>query len=203
MTSKFIEKLERTISEKQTHIALMIAPQMIKMPLPMKRHDDPFFPFGKEIIRATKAITPVYLFDLAAYLRLGAAGAIALERTMSYAVAECVLVLHGPFAGPAYVEISDENAFASDAVTLHSLQNAAAYLQRQDRGVFVLEQQEIAIDSYPQNVGGYNPHQGQLHITGRDGLIISLRVFGDDAIYASAEEDYAAQARHYLEVHSE
>jgi len=199
MTTKFIHKLEQVIAQKQRYIALMITPQIIKMPLPMKRHDDPFLPFSKSIIRATQAITPVYVFNLAAYLRIGAAGAIALERTISYAVADSVLILHGPFAGAGYAEISDENAFGVDAVTLYELKNVAAYLQRADRGAFVIDKAKQNIDPYPDGVGSLDFDAQALRIRGSDGVTITLELFGEDAIYVSAAEDYAEQTRQFLE----
>ena len=199
MTTKFIHKLEQVIAQKQSHIALMITPQIIKMPLPMKRHDDPFLPFSKAIIRATQAITPVYVLDLAAYLRIGAAGAIALERTISYAVADSVLILHGSFAGAGYAEISDENAFGVDAVTLYNLEDAAAYLQRADRGAFVIDTAKQDMDPYPDGIGSLDFDAQVLRIRGSDGAMIKLDLFGEDAIYTSAAEDYAEQTRQFLE----
>ena len=72
----------------------MLIPRLTKMPLPIQRYDDPFLPFGKAIIDATRDLVCAYVFDLAAYLALGAAGAVALERTIAYVGDDDVTVLH-------------------------------------------------------------------------------------------------------------
>lgn len=193
----FTDKIQRMKVTKGTDTALMISPQMVKMPLPMKRHDDPFLPFSKEIIRATQDLMVAYVFDMAAYLRLGAAGAIALERTISYAIDDSVLILHGPFAGAAFAEISDENAFAADAVTIASYDDAATYLQRSDRGAFVLSTADKLPKAQP-GLGIFNLQSRKLTLQLGDNTI-TLRLFGDEIVYASSSEAYGPDARTALE----
>ncbi|HVU09989.1 MAG TPA: hypothetical protein VHD90_01875 [Phototrophicaceae bacterium] len=114
---------------------LLLNPRVTQLPLPIARFDDPFLPFGKAIISATHDLVCAYVFDLAAYLALGGAGAVALERTIAYAGDEAVTILHGPFTGTGYVEAAQ--AFGVDAVTLEDEINAEVY-RAAGLGVFVV-----------------------------------------------------------------
>lgn len=197
MQTEFIAKLRRIQAEKQSDLILRISPRIIAMPLPMKRHDDPFLPFGKAIITATRDLVCGYMFDLAAYLRIGAAGAIALERTISYVAGEVITILDGCFASTAYAEISDENAFMVDAVTLAHAPDAHAYLTRTDRAAFVTLHDNATAQAKNQPgeqiETAYMPQTGVLRVY--DDL---LRVVGDEALYAGHGEDYADETRRVL-----
>ena len=69
-----------TLAQRRTGgtLALMLRPRLNQLPLAVQRYDDPFLPFGKAIIAQTADIVSAYLFDLAAYLALGAAGLISM-----------------------------------------------------------------------------------------------------------------------------
>lgn len=120
------EKLARSWQPGHVNRAMMLSPILGRMPLPIQRHDDPFLPWGKAIIDATRDLVVAYTFDLAAYLAIGAAGAIALERTIAYANGDgkTATILHGPFVGDGYAQTA--LAFGVDAVTCVS--NARGYL---------------------------------------------------------------------------
>ncbi len=102
-------------------VALRMNPQLLKLPLPIQRFDDPFLPFGKAIIGATRDIVGAYLFDLASYLALGGAGAVALERTLRYVGDDVVTILHGAFSDIAYATVADKIAFGVDFITVTTL----------------------------------------------------------------------------------
>lgn len=174
---------------RSSDIVLLLTPEVMKMPLPIRRYDEPFFPFGQALIQATRDLVCGYMFDLASYLAIGAAGAIALERTISYTVGERLLILHGPFVGPRYARISDENAFGVDAVTVEHLHDVSAYRARPDRGVFYMGQ-----DMVPDGVGLYVPEDG-LMLSGS----VELRVFGEAVIYAGSGDDWTDVVRTKIE----
>jgi maltooligosyltrehalose synthase len=91
------------------------------MPLEIARYDDPFLPYSKAVIDAVRDRICVVIFDLAAYLAVGAAGAVALERAIAFARSDgttCVVV-HAPFASDAFAQSMSEAAFAADAVTVN------------------------------------------------------------------------------------
>ena len=198
MQAEFINKLERIRLEKNSDLALLIRPRLNNMPLPLKRHDDPFLPFAKEIINATQSMVVAYVLDLAAFLSLGAAGAIALERTVNFAASDNILILHGPFSSAQYAGITDEQAFPCDAVTLADSQHIDAYLQRSDRSAFVINNRSVQHLDAPDHGGYLWVEAAALSTIGLTGEVITLHLFGDDVVYASSGEDFMTRARETL-----
>lgn len=150
-------------------------PRLDQMPLPIQRYDDPFLPYGKAIIDTTRDLLGGYLFDFAAYLALGAAGAVAVERSIAYIGDDAVSILHAPFALPDYAAAA--SAFNVDAVTLIDEALADAYLQ-ENVGAFALEP------------GNYNLESRMLTINE-----VTLRILSDDVLYAGRGDDFAEQVR--------
>jgi len=193
----FVQKLQDSQVKSQSDIALFLNPQLVKMPLPMKLHDDPFFPFGRAIINATQKRVCAYVFDLASYLRLGAAGAIALERTIGYVSSDVVTILHGQFAGDGYVEIVEEDAFNVDAVTIADAADIDTYTYREDRAAFVVRK-----DSYSDEIASKFPcfwMDDDLLTIPASQNIIRMRLVGENVLYTSHGEDYAEAACTALE----
>jgi hypothetical protein len=185
----FSEKLARIHAEKQTELVLMLSPRIEMMPLPMMREDDPFLPWGRAMIAATRGYLVGYMFDMAAYLALGAAGAVALERTIAYAMAgsDVLTILHAPFASDAYLRATSDNAFNVDGVTVSDARFVATYAAQHGAGLFVMT-------NTTAKQPGYDPALGTLDVIDNDAappLMMTLRVFGDDAAYASRGEDFA------------
>src|SRR5438105_164617 len=134
----FRDRLLAAQDRSHSSLAIGLAPSIKRLPLSMQRYDDPLLPFGKAVIDATHDVVCAYVFHLAAYLALGASGAVALERTMAYVPSPVGKILHGPFASAEYVQAVD--AFGADGVTLaNSVDSAtlAAYTQIPDSGAFV------------------------------------------------------------------
>ncbi len=170
--NKFQDKLHKVQTLQATNRALLLLPRLTKMPLPMQRYDDPFLPFGKAIIAATQDLVCAYIFDLAAYLAIGAAGAVALERTIAYVGEDNLTVLHAWFAGPGYVETAE--AFGVDAVTLADEGYIDIY---HAAGFGVLE-----VDS--------------LKLIGEG---IEMTLYGEDTLYVGQDDDFAEQIRAALQ----
>lgn len=173
MTLRFDAKLQAAQSEW----LLYLRPQLTKMPLPIQRYDDPFLPFGKAIINATRDLVCGYMFDFAAYLTLGAAGAVALERTIAYAGAdgETITILHAPFWGGAFARATGENAFNVDAVTLIDNADSSEYAAE---GVATIPTADDSFDAGTLTYGSYN-----------------LRLMGDSVVYAGRGDDFADRVR--------
>ena len=106
-------------------LALGLSPALETLPPDVRPYDEPLLPFGKKIISETGDKVCAYVFHLAAYLAFGAAGAIALERTIAYVPPSIVTILHGPFASADYAGAVARTAFAVDAVTLSANADAA------------------------------------------------------------------------------
>ncbi len=179
-----------------------MAPRLLQIPLPMQRFDDPFLPFGKAIIAATRDVVCAYLFDLAAYLALGAAGAVALERTIAYARADSttVSILHGPFASADYVEAAGDNAFAADAVTVTDEQYLEPYTRDPAQGAFVVRRGEApVIVPLPGSAGVYWHDANLMTLLNSSDHSLRIHVAGERTLYAGRGDDFAQRVRAALE----
>ncbi len=156
---------------------LYLRPVLTQMPLPIQRYDDPFLPFSKAIINATCDLVCGYLFDFAAYLTLGAAGAVALERAIAYAGADSatITILHAPLWGVDFARAMGETAFNVDAVTLVRAEDTTAYAA-EGVGALLVDAVDFA--------GGAMRHAD-----------LTLRLIGDVVVYAGRGDDFAEQAR--------
>lgn len=157
---------------------LVLRPQLPLLPLSIQRYDEPLLPFGKVLIASTRDIVTGYIFDFAAYLSIGAAGAIALERTIGYVLASsaaCAIV-HGPFISDDYALAMGKTAFCADAVTVldYTLTNAF---------------HAQAIVTLPVSHSGLPE---QLAIPGTD---LAVPVLGDAVVYQSRDDDFADVVR--------
>lgn len=199
MQVDFISRLESIQRDRQSQVALAIAPVVSRMPAVMQKYDDPFFPFGKALIQATRDVVCAYVFDFAAYLAIGAAGAVALERTVAYARGEAVTILHGPFASPAYAQLMDENAFGVDAVTLDNVQFLEHYIARRDRSAFVVARGEPTRLDAPDNGGIYWLEAGLFTTIGSQGQVIDIHLVDEAALYAVSTPDFADRVRDIVE----
>jgi hypothetical protein len=197
MPTKFLQKVARVQQTTQSDVFLYIRPVVMKMPLPIRYYDDPFLPFGKAIIQATRDIVCGYVFDFAAYLAIGAAGAIALERTLSLLTEDNVSVLDGRFSGKSYVTLTDETAFISDALTLDDATDLNAYLQRDDRSAFIVGGDSTQAQSVPVGAGVFSGTN--LFIHAGVNQINPYRIMGDEVIYADSGEDFALFIRNQIE----
>jgi hypothetical protein len=166
---------------------ILISPQVATMPLPIQRYDDPFLPFGKAIIAATRDIAFGYLFDFAAYLALGAAGAIALERTLAYVMApnDAISVVHAPFSSAAFAIAMSDRAFYADAVTITTHDIAASFTQA---GVIPL-----VVESGERTDFHINAGLTRCELAG-----VALEIQRENITYAGSLDDFAEQARSAL-----
>lgn len=188
----FSQKLYSIYELKGADCVLLIKPLLAKLPLPMQRYDDPFLPFGKAIIAATRDVVCGYLFDMAAYLALGAAGAVALERTLALAKAgdDVLTVLHAPFASADYLNSTGDGAFAPDGVTVSDAALVPAFMPQHEAGVFVVG--ESAGIGAGNSV--YDPMRGVLRVRAPRGAM-NLRIAGEATLYAGRGDDFAEVTR--------
>lgn len=147
----FDTKLKSIISDTGSHTAITISPDIDLIPQHILRYDEPFLPLGKAIFDATSQHVCAYVFDLPAYMALGAVGMIALERTIDYVGFQHITILDGQFSDHAYFVVMDENSFGADAITLNSQTPQPTDL-RQDRAVFRVH--SVLPDVLPENNSG-------------------------------------------------
>jgi hypothetical protein len=174
----FYEKLRAASLRNRSNLALSIVPRIDKLPPHIARYDEPFLPFGKTIISATRDFVAAYFFDLPAYMALGAVGMVALERTIDYAAGSAITVLHGAFALNDFVVVMDENAFGVDAVTLSHGAHRDVFTERPEFGAFVID--AWAGDRFETQTG---------RLVCGD---LTLQVTSEAFLYQHRQEDFAA-----------
>lgn len=195
MWTDFVEKIQTAHQHRKTHIVLRFDPVFEQLPLPITRHDDPFFPFGKDLITATRNIVCAYMFDLAAYLAMGAAGARALERTIRFVGNDTATILHGAFVGTTYSAMADQTALGVDALTLSRIDDLEHYLTAPPYAAFVTQIGSFDLDTLPQQGGYYWEDEGIMGLRTTDGEALRLQVTTDNVLYASRLDDYADATR--------
>ncbi len=190
MRLSYNAKLDAAKERAGSNIALLLRPLMSEMPAPMHYYDDPFFPFSKAIIAATRDVVCGYVFDFAAYMAHSAAGAVALERSMAFAGTDVVKILHGAFAGTDYIEMIYENAFGADAATIAHSHDLKTYTGVEEHGAYVVQwgDDEVVPPTYWINKGEFTV----------DG-VVQIRVAGERVLYAGYGDDHAKQCRTALE----
>lgn len=114
-----VDQLIKRLNTAPKKIILSFAPRLDQLPPQFQPYDEPFFPYGKSVLVATSGLVSGYLFDFPAYLATGAAGIIALERTLAYAAAvNEVVMLDGMFASADYRVAFTHGELVVDAVTV-------------------------------------------------------------------------------------
>lgn len=174
---------------QNSHLAIGLAPRLAMMPVDIARFDDPFLPFSRVIIEQTADLVCAYVLDLGAYLSCGAAGAVALERTIALIPRQLPTILHGPFISPNFAEAAFRSNFAIDAVTLAA--ESQELIEAYNQGAFVLGQKE----DLAQNIGAYVGNT--LRLGGQSALWVT-----EEIIFASLKPDFPAQVRQMAERYS-
>jgi hypothetical protein len=192
---EFVDRLTHLQQTRQTDIALFLNPRPLLLPHPIQRYDDPYLPFGKAIINATHDLVCAYVFDLASYLGMGAAGAVALERTVAYAAQEALTILHAPFVGQAYSATADTTGFGVDAITLAHAADLPHYLTHPPYAAFALGNEA----TLPDEGGVFIEEQQRFRLRGLDNATLQLRLTDDRVLYTDGTEDFAAKIRAVVE----
>jgi hypothetical protein len=189
MSDRFGQRLKAVMGDKQSSIMLLLRPQMAKLPLPIQRYDDPFLPFSCAIIEAAQPLVCGVIFDMAAYLALGAAGAVAIERAIAFAGNRDLLtVLHAPFATPDYAAATSALAFAPDGVTVTDTTLIPAYVLRHQSGVWVMG--DAGADCAHSI---FDNKLSSVKVVMPDHAPLMLRIAGDEVVYAGNGEDFIDQ----------
>lgn len=89
----YLEKLKNAQEKNNSWLCVGLDPTPDKLPLPALRWDEPVLPFNKAIIDATADLVCAYKPNLGFYMQWGAAGVIALERTIAYIPDDIPIVL--------------------------------------------------------------------------------------------------------------
>jgi hypothetical protein len=196
----FLNKLSGLREKRASNLALFLNPRLENLPLSIARFDDPFLPYGKEIIRATQDLVVAYVFDLASYFALGAAGIVALERTIRFA-GDSVTILHAPFATGDYSAMADITGLGVDAITVTSKRLVKSYLDKPPHAAFWLYAEEDILDyqEIPERGGAISFQGGMSYYRDEMGKLNFLQVTNESLLSASKGEDYLDVIRKKLE----
>jgi hypothetical protein len=190
----FVDKVQQAQNETATNIALFFNPQLNLLPIAATRFDDPFLPFGKAIINASKDSVCAYIFDLASYLSIGAAGAVALERTIRYVPNDRVTILHGAFSSDGFSAMADTTGFGVDAITITDRVYLRTYLDKPPYAAFVTHHGAIDPINLPDEGGIFWIDAGQMTLNPQT----TIKLTDNAVLYAGQFDDYAQKTREAL-----
>jgi orotidine-5'-phosphate decarboxylase len=143
----YLEKLKTIQEQNNSWLCIGLDPQPELLPLEaVARWDEPVLPFNKAIIEATADLVCAYKPNLGFYLQWGAAGVIALERTIAYIPRHIPVILDCKTGDIGHTQAAwGRGAFeqwAVDAVTVNPYVGAEAVLpmigERPDKAVYIL-----------------------------------------------------------------
>jgi orotidine-5'-phosphate decarboxylase len=89
----YLEKLKNAQEKNHSWLCIGLDPQPDRLPLPALKWDEPVLPFNQAIIEATADLVCAYKPNMGFYLQWGAAGIIALERTIAYIPDDIPIIL--------------------------------------------------------------------------------------------------------------
>jgi len=135
--SNFYQQVADKIESRQSSKAIWLKPTLDCLPLPIQRFDEPFLPLSKSIIKATNNSVSVYIFDLASYLAIGAAGIVALERAIAYANQDAITILHGPFFGKQYKVLTEDQGLNVNSLTVATDEDLTYYIDNSPYSAFL------------------------------------------------------------------
>jgi hypothetical protein len=190
MPNTFVSKLRKVLNTQHSSIVLMLSPKLDQMPLPLQRYDEPLLPFGKAIIDATHDAVCGYAFDLEAYLVPGAAGIIALERTINYVPENVLTILHGTFFTPAALSIMSKTGLNVDAITV----GQSKLISQQPAEI----QSRMLLANVDDQATGFNCFSletGAIMVNGGADNTIQLRLVEYQALRTNQGGDFAESAR--------
>ncbi|MCP4426828.1 MAG: orotidine-5'-phosphate decarboxylase [Chloroflexi bacterium] len=142
----YLEKLKAVQERNQSWLCVGLDPDPIRLRVDALKWDEPILPFNKAIIDATADLVCAYKPNLGFYLQWGAAGVIALERTVAYipdhipVIIDCKTGDIGHTQAAWAAGLFDE--WGVDAVTVNPYVGAEAVLpmvgERPNKAVYIL-----------------------------------------------------------------
>lgn len=142
----YLEKLRQVQTANRSWLCLGLDPQPDKLPLEAMRWDEPLLPFNRAIIDATADLVCAYKPNLGFYLQWGAAGVIALERTIAYIPDHIPVILDAKIGDIGHTQAAWGaglfDVWGVDAVTVNPYVGAEAVRPllagRPEKAVYVL-----------------------------------------------------------------
>jgi len=143
---KYLEKLAQAQDQNISWLCVGLDPQPERLPVMALKWDEPILPFNKAIIDATADLVCAYKPNLGFYLQWGAAGVIALERTIAYIPDHIPVIVDCKTGDIGHTQAAWAaglyDAWEVDAVTVNPYVGAEAVIpmigDRPDKAVYVL-----------------------------------------------------------------
>ncbi len=142
----YLQKLHAAQQQNNSWLCVGLDPDPVRLRVDVFKWDDPVLPFNKAIIDATADLVCAYKPNLGFYLQWGAAGIIALERTIAYIPPHIPIILDCKTGDIGHTQAAwarglfDE--WGVDAITVNPFVGAEAVLpmiaDRPDKAVYVL-----------------------------------------------------------------
>ncbi len=142
----YLEKLHAAQKKNNSWLCIGLDPDPVRLRVDTLKWDEPILPFNKAIVDATADLVCAYKPNLGFYLQWGAAGVIALERTIAYIPAGIPIILDCKTGDIGHTQAAwarglfDE--WGVDAITVNPYVGAEAVLpmisERPDKGVYIL-----------------------------------------------------------------
>lgn len=142
----YLEKVEAAQARNNSWLCVGLDPDPARLPLPAMQWDEPVLPFNKAIVDATADLVCAYKPNLGFYLQWGAAGVIALERTIAYIPDHIPVLVDCKTGDIGHTQTAWAaglfDVWQVDAVTVNPFVGADAVVpmvgQRPERAVYVL-----------------------------------------------------------------
>ena len=142
----YLEKLQNAQTTNNSWLCIGLDPDPIRLRVDVLKWDEPILPFNKAIIDATADLVCAYKPNLGFYLQWGAAGVIALERTIAYIPKHIPIILDCKTGDIGHTQAAwarglfDE--WAVDAITVNPYVGSEAIVpvigDRPDKAVYML-----------------------------------------------------------------
>ena len=142
----YLQKLRAAQQKNNSWLCIGLDPDPRRLRTEGLKWDEPVFPFNKAIIEATADLVCAYKPNLGFYLQWGAAGVIALERTIAYIPDDIPVILDCKTGDIGHTQAAWAaglfDQWGVDAVTVNPYVGAEAVLpmiaERPDKAVYIL-----------------------------------------------------------------
>jgi orotidine-5'-phosphate decarboxylase len=142
----YLEKVLDAQQASRSWLCVGLDPQPNQLPAPALKWDEPILPFNKAIIEATADLVCAYKPNFGFYLQWGAAGIIALERTIAFIPNNIPIILDCKTGDIGYTQaawaVGLLDYWGVDAVTVNPFVGDEAVLpmvaERPDKAVYIL-----------------------------------------------------------------
>jgi orotidine-5'-phosphate decarboxylase len=142
----YLDKLRAVQERNQSWLCVGLDPDPARLPLPTMQWDDPVLPFNKRIIEATADLVCAYKPNMGFYMQWGAAGMVALERTIASIPDDIPVILDAKIGDIGHTQAAWGaglfDTWEVDAVTVNPYVGADAVTpllrERPDKAVYVL-----------------------------------------------------------------